>query len=242
MSSDGSLAPHLQAILLFIRQYIDDKGYAPSVREIGKARGISSSSTVHACLRRLEKAGLLRRDAAKPRAMVVQASDGSTAPAGKPSLTKEMKRLPFVAFANIAPFLSSPESQRLSPQADQPEARQDGVGDVADSADSGAWHIPAGRLGPGDYFLTDMPDDSMRNRQLYAGDFLIIRRQNTANNSDMILGRLHDEFFLRTYSRGLRQVRLQAEHDDEYDSIEVIMANAEELEILGKIVGSVHLF
>lgn len=226
MTNYDMLPSHLQAILLFIQQYIEDNGYAPSVREIGKARNISSSSTVHGYLKRLEESGLLRRDAAKPRAMVVQ-MDNLEKPSGdklpedsfepftghseKPFFDGNLKKLPFVAF------------------------------DGKDGTDDDSWLIPAARLDDGDYFLTRMPDDTMHNRQLSAGDLLIIRRQNSANNSDIILGQLGSETFVRTYSRGLRQVRLQAEHDDSQDPIEAITVNADELEILGKVVGFIHM-
>ncbi len=226
MTNYDMLPSHLQAILLFIQQYIEDNGYAPSVREIGKARNISSSSTVHGYLKRLEESGLLRRDAAKPRAMVVQMDsleklsgdklpedsfEPSIGHSEKPFLDDTLKKLPFVDFDGKA------------------------------GADEGPWLIPAARLDESDYFLTRMPDDTMHNRQLSAGDLLIIRRQNSANNSDIILGRLGSETFVRTYSKGLRQVRLQAEHDDSQDPIEAITVNADELEILGKVVGFIHM-
>ncbi len=227
MTTFDMLPSHLQAILLFIQQYIEDKGYAPSVREIGKARNISSSSTVHGHLKRLEELGFLHRDAAKPRAMVVQteglnnssgnisseaAFGGFTGHSDKPFFSPNLKKLPLLPF------------------------------DGGDGADEDSWLIPAAKLDDADYFLMPMPDDSMHNRQLSAGDLLIVRRQNTANNSDIILGRLHSEIFVRTYSKGLRQIRLQAEHDDSQDPVEAITVSADELEILGKVVGFVHMF
>ena len=226
MTNYDMLPSHLQAILLFIQQYIEDNGYAPSVREIGKARNISSSSTVHGYLKRLEESGLLRRDGAKPRAMVVQ-MDSLEKPSGdklpedsfepfighseKPFFDESFKKLPFVPFNGI----SGPDEDFCL--------------------------VPAAGLDDGDYFLTRMPDDTMHNRQLSAGDLLIIRRQSSANNSDIILGRLGDEAFIRIYSKGLKQVRLQAEPDDTQEPIEAITVNADELEILGKVVGFIHM-
>jgi SOS-response transcriptional repressor LexA len=83
-----------------------------------------------------------------------------------------------------------------------------------------------------------MPDDSMINRQLNAGDYLIIRKQDTANNGEVALVRHGLETFIRTYYKGLRQVRLQAESE----SHETIVTNDDELIICGVVIGFLHFY
>jgi len=233
MTNSDQLPSHLQFMLDFIRRYIHDNGYAPSVREICEAVGVPSTSTVHARLRQLEEAGALRRDPAKPRAMVVlndslkndssdNIPDGAFTPltgqSEQPFLPPDYLSLPFIAFGHITSAFSGGESALGS--------------DLKDS-----WLIPGKALKAAQYFITEMPDDSMINRQLYAGDRLIIRKQNTADNNDMIVGFLNGETLIRTYSKGLRQIRLQVEGDDFF----VVTIDPEDLTIYGVIIGFIHL-
>ena len=232
MTNYDQLPAPLQRILDFIRAYADEHGFAPSVREIGSAAGIPSTSTVHAHLRRLEEAGFLRRDPAKPRAMVIQknrlenapgvsrpgdALKGFTGQSERPFLGGDYLSLPFVPFTDIADVFTR----------DEP-----GPADAVDPP----WLIPSGVLKEGAYFLTVMPDDSMSNRQLAAGDYLIVRQQNTANNNDMIVGRLNQETLIRIYTKGLRQIRLQVEGDN----FVVVTVDPEELTIYGVVTGLLH--
>lgn len=96
-------------ILEFIRQEIEDKGYPPSVREICSAVGLKSTSTVHAHLNNLEKRGLIRRDATKPRALEVL--DNSVARGRSvPLVGKVTAGLPILAIENIEDYLTLPQN------------------------------------------------------------------------------------------------------------------------------------
>ena len=228
------LTPKLQEALAFIQQYIKDRGYAPSVREIGGAAGIASTSTVHAYLKQLEEKGFLRRDPAKPRAMVIlsnasqlSASDivhedarkPITGHSEKPFFNEMSTHLPYVEFEalenvlleNLQTFSADPKKDAFLPKS------------IFDESPC---------------IITRMPDDSMANRQLSVGDFLIIRLQHSANTADVALCSIRGEIVIRTYYKGLRQARLQAEND----AIEPIMADHGELTILGVVVGFLRLF
>ena len=234
MTGHEPLPSHLQLMLEFIRKHILDCGYAPSVREICTAADIPSTSTAHARLRQLEDAGFLRRDPSKPRAMVIldsplktasgdnipdDALKGLTGQSEQPFLPSDYLSVPFIPFADIARAFSGDDSPIDHPPGDRP------------------WMIPAGVLKDDSYFITIMPDGGMINRQVNAGDHLIVRRQKTANNNDMIIGRLNGETLIRTYTKGLRQVRLQVEGDD----FVVVTIDPEELTIYGVVSAILHL-
>ena len=97
------------AILDYIRQEIEQKGYPPSVREICAAVGLKSTSSVHAHLTQLEKKGLLRRDSTKPRAMEVL-DGGSTRGRSVPLVGRVTAGLPILATENIEDYLVLPQS------------------------------------------------------------------------------------------------------------------------------------
>jgi repressor LexA len=233
MTDFEKLPEQLQGILDFIRAYIRENGYAPSVREIGSAMGIPSTSTVHGLLKRLEETGFLRRDPAKPRAMVVtmdasadslgdRVPEGSFSPvtgqSEKPFLIADFHSLPFVLFDEV-----SDEKLSSVELAEAPLAQQ--------------WMIPGSTLEKGAYFMTAMPDDSMANSQINTGDLLIVRIQPTANNGDFILCRVDDETLVRTYYQGIRQIRLQPESGD----LEALMIDQDKLAIYGVVAGVVRL-
>ncbi|MDR1194003.1 MAG: hypothetical protein LBK98_07565 [Peptococcaceae bacterium] len=278
------LTDRQQLILTYIAEQITRQGYAPSVREIGAAASIPSISTVHGELRRLENYGYLRRDPAKPRAMVilrnekaaktpleaVAAASGDiplAAPPGRPTeapdgpfFSSPATALPFVPFADLPawieahpltaagePATDQATDQRMSTINDPPPHDIGAPGDIRASGDIGApakrgladgWLAPAAAFGPGSYFMTAMPDDSLINRQIQAGDLLILRRQDTAANGDLILGRLSDQVLARVYFKGLRQIRLQAEND----GIQPLTAALDALRIWGRLLGFIRRF
>ena len=232
--AEERLPAHLQHILDFISKHTSEQGYAPTVREVCAAIGVASTSTVHSYLRRLEEDGYLRRDPAKPRAMVVL-SGGDKTPAGdlaheadekgftsqseQPFFGRDINRLPVVPFAAI-----NGDFAKDGPLPTDPHHQE--------------WYIPGDVLQIGDYFVTFMPDESMTNTQIMPGDFLIVKRQNTANNGDLILGLANGESLVRTYYKGLRQVRLQPE----CDHLDATMIKHEDLVMVGVLAGYVHMF
>ena len=228
------LPPKLKEALFFIRQFIEDKGYAPSVREIGGAIGVASTSTVHGYLHRLQESGYLRRDPSKPRAMILQI-DKAPEPSGdklpaegvrtitghseKPFFSDKLTTLPYIEWERLPDILQETDTE----QANEGENN---------------CLIPKSILDESACFVTKIPDDSMLNRQLSEGDMVIIRKTETANTADIILCALQNEMLVRTYYKGLRQVRLQAENDRS----EAIMTNPQDLAIIGVVIGFLRLF
>ena len=220
--------------MTYIRQFAGKNGFAPSVREIGAAVNIASTSTVHGYLKRLENAGYLWRDSAKPRAMVVIKDQGALSPghilleerlkpgsghSEKPFSSETLRCAPFIPFQRLLdPF----SSQDAAAGKDEPLS----------------WYLPPDAAESRRHIITCMPDDSMINRQIHAGDYLIVKRQDSAANSDVVVGSLQQEILIRTYFKGLRQVRLQAEND----AIEPRMADQQDFMIFGVVTGCLHMF
>ena len=105
--ADQKLTTRQQQIFDFIKRYTNDKGYPPTVRDIGQAIGLTSSSTVHAHLANLERLGMLRRDPTKPRAMEVLADKAKRAivPSGLPLVGRVAAGSPILAEENIEEYV-----------------------------------------------------------------------------------------------------------------------------------------
>src|ERR687887_1901998 len=197
-----------QEIWSFLTQYVDEHGYPPTVREIGEAVGLASPSTVHAHLANLERAGLIKRDPTKPRALELRRD-----PKPEPSrAADEVHRLPLVGeIAAGGPLL-----------ADQ---------NVEDYL-----AIPEPLARGGEEFLLRVKGDSMINAGILDGDFVVVRRQQDARNGDIVAAlagadETADEATVKRFFRDGRQVRLQPENDE----LEPIYAD--HVQILGKVTG-----
>ena len=171
-----------QKILAFIEQEIALKGYPPSVREIGDAVGLKSTSTVHGHLRRLEARGLLRRDAMKPRAMEVCTGEASTA------RSAGIQMIPLVG--NVAagsPILAEEYMEDQIP-------------------------LPESLLGEGKHFILKVHGDSMINAGIMDGDFVVVRQQNTANNGEIVVALIDGSATVKRFYRENGHFRLQPEN------------------------------
>jgi repressor LexA len=162
-----------------IVQHTQTHGYPPTVREIGEAVGLSSSSTVHAHLRHLEQAGMIRRDAVLTRAIRVVTGNLD---AGKP---KTVANLPLVGrVAAGRPTLAAE--------------------DVEDS-----YPVPREFLGGGDGFMLRVRGDSMIEDGIVEGDLVIVRRQESAENGDTVVAMVEDEATVKRFYKEGKRVRLQ---------------------------------
>src|SRR5918993_989978 len=108
---DLNLTKRQQEIFDFVKRYVGEHGYPPTVRDIGKAIGLTSSSTVHAHLANLEKLGLLRRDPTKPRAIevLVDKAKAAVSPVGLPVVGQVAAGQPVLAEENIEEYVTVPE-------------------------------------------------------------------------------------------------------------------------------------
>ncbi len=150
-------------IFQYIKRSVNDKGYPPSVREIGNAVGLQSSSTVHGHLAKLETKGYIRRDPTKPRAIeIVQAPDDNASPViHVPVLGKVTAGLPITAVENIEEYFPLPE------------------------------HFTANHNS--EIFLLNVSGDSMIDAGIHDGDRVIVRKQNIAHNGEIIVAMTEDE-------------------------------------------------
>jgi repressor LexA len=177
-----------RAILEYLHEYVDEHGYPPTVREIGEAVGLRSPSTVHAHLAQLERAGALKRDPTKPRA--IELADRRRP--GQPAET-EMQRLPLLGqIAAGGPLL-----------ADQNVEEEIGVPEP---------------LSSGADFLLRVKGDSMVNAGILDGDIVVVQRREDARNGEIVVAlagddETADEATVKRFFREDGRIRLQPEND-----------------------------
>jgi repressor LexA len=196
---DLKLTKRQQEIFDYIKRYGAEHGYPPTVRDIGKAIGLTSSSTVHAHLANLEKVGLLRRDPSKPRAIevLVDKAKQVVAPDGLPMVGQVAAGQPVLAEENIEEYVSVPR-------------------------------IAGGDEGE---FVLAVKGDSMKNAGILEGDHVIVRRQDTADDGEIVVALVGEEATVKRFFRESDHVRLQPEND----ALEPIRSR--DVEILGRVVG-----
>jgi len=195
------LTPRQREIWDYLLSYVERHGYPPTVREIGQAVGLASPSTVHAHLANLERAGLLKRDPTKPRALELIAREREQEHK-LPLLGQVAAGSPLLAEENIDDYLAVPE--------------------------------PLSR--GGEEFLLRVKGDSMTGAGILDGDILVVRRQETASNGEIVVALAGEDesageaTVKRFFREGVR-VRLQPEND----AFEPIYANY--VQVLGKVTG-----
>lgn len=173
-----------QAILEFIKNEVREKGYPPSVREIGEAVGLASSSTVHGHLERLEKKGMIRRDPTKPRAIEIldgSSLDGafSISVARVPLIGRVTAGVPITATENIEDYFP----------------------------------LPSHYVGDNNVFMLSVIGESMIEAGIHNGDYVIVRQQQTADNGDIVVAMTEDdEATVKTFYKEKDHIRLQPEN------------------------------
>ena len=180
---DLDLTKRQQEIFDFIKKYSAKYGYPPTVRDIGKAVGLASSSTVHAHLSNLEKIGLLRRDPSKPRAIEL-----------------------FDRAADSVKSLVKPNGLPLVGQvaAGQPVLAEENIEDYVDVPD-----LAGGEAGE---YLLRVRGDSMKDAGILEGDFVVVQPQDTAQDGDIVVALVGEEATVKRFFREADHVRLQPEN------------------------------
>jgi repressor LexA len=177
------LTKRQQEIFDFIKRYSDINGYPPTVRDIGKAVGLASSSTVHAHLSNLEKLGLLRRDPTKPRAMELldRAAAGvrSFVKPGLPLVGHVAAGQPVLAEENIEEYVSTPA--------------------IAGGDD-------------GEYLLR-VRGESMKDAGILDGDLVVVRPQETAEDGEIVVALVGEEATVKRFFQESDHIRLQPENE-----------------------------
>ncbi|MGM0923432.1 MAG: transcriptional repressor LexA [Bacillota bacterium] len=178
------LSKRQQDILNFIKLEVQKKGYPPSVREIGEAVGLASSSTVHGHLARLESKGLIRRDPTKPRAIEILEEETSHIPRSNvinvPIIGKVTAGSPITAIENVEEYFPLPDTFA---------AADDQV------------------------FMLEIMGDSMIEAGILDGDMVIVKQQKTANNGDIVVAMTEDdEATVKRFFKEKDFIRLQPEN------------------------------
>lgn len=172
--TDVTLTPRQREILEVIDQHQRQRGFPPSVREIGAAVGLTSPSTVHAHLASLEKLGYLRRDPTKPRAIEVRFDTTS----GGAVERRPVRHVPLVGdVAAGTDVLAQENIEETLP-------------------------LPQDFTGDGDLFMLRVRGDSMVEAAIVDGDYVVCRAQQTADNGDIVVAGIPgDEATVKTYRR-----------------------------------------
>jgi repressor LexA len=204
------LTKRQQEIFDYIKTYSARYGYPPTVRDIGKAVGLTSSSTVHAHLANLEKLGLLRRDPSKPRAIelldraardaraAVSGALGRVVPSsGLPVVGQVAAGSPILAEANIEDYVAVP---------------------------------PAAGGDDGEYVLR-VRGDSMVDAGILEGDYVVVRPQETADDGEIVVALVGEEATVKRFFKESDHVRLQPENAT-MDPI-----RSADVRVLGRVVG-----
>jgi repressor LexA len=195
---DLNLTKRQKEIFEFVKRYSAKHGYPPTVRDIGKAIGLTSSSTVHAHLANLEKLGLLRRDPSKPRAIELLVDKAKAAMTGAvPVVGQVAAGQPVLAEENIEDYVQVPEQA---------------------GGDDGE-------------FVLRINGESMKDAGILDGDHVVVRRQDTATDGDIVVALVGDDATVKRFFKESDHIRLQPENS----ALEPI--RTPDATVLGKVVG-----
>jgi len=202
MDLGKDLTKRQQEIFDFIKKYSAGHGYPPTVRDIGKAVGLASSSTVHAHLANLEKVGLLRRDPTKPRAIelldrAVDAAKSVVGGGGLPLVGHVAAGQPILAEENIEEYVQVPG-------------------------------LAGGEEGQ---FVLAVRGDSMVDAGILDGDFVVVRKQDTAADGEIVVALVGEEATVKRFFKEADHIRLQPENA----TMEPIRTR--DVSIVGRVVG-----
>jgi repressor LexA len=202
--ADPKLTTRQRQIFEFIQRHTQEKGYPPTVRDIGKAIGLTSSSTVHAHLANLERLGMLRRDPTKPRAMeVLDKARKAITPSGLPLVGRVAAGTPILAEENIEEYVE------VSPLAG----------------------------GDGGDFVLEVRGDSMKDAGILNGDTVVVRKQATASDGDIVVAVVGSEdepeaeATVKRYFRERDHIRLEPENED-FEPI-----RSPDVKVMGRVIG-----
>ena len=203
MAKRGRKGEKQHEILTFIHEQVSERGYPPTVREICNATGLASTSTVHGHLSRLEDQGFIIRDRSKPRAIELT-EDGLD----KIGINQNSGQIPLLGIVTAGePILAVEDATDFFPIPDHIHYSSD------------------------ELFMLSIRGDSMINAGILDGDLVIVKRQEIANNGDVIIAMTEDdEATCKRFFKEDTHIRLQPEND-ELDPIIL-----PDIKILGKVI------
>ena len=203
-----NLTKKQQIIYDFICDFYDANGYSPSVREICEGVGLKSTATVHAHIENLKNLGVLNKTDMKNRALVI-----NNAPEPQPETTNdEVAYIPVLGkVAAGQPIYATENIERTFP-------------------------LPLDMLGNSDTFMLRVQGESMINAGIFDGDYIIVKRQATASNGEIVVALIDDEATVKTFYKEKDYFRLQPENDNMQPIIVTKMT------ILGKVTGLIRKY
>ncbi len=202
----NGLTPRQRKVLEVIRSSVERRGYPPSMREIGEAVGLTSSSSVSHQLATLERKGFLRRDANRPRAievMPLDAADAPAPPAPEPEAYDETGSGDARPAAAYVPLVG-----RIA--AGGPILAEEAVEDV--------FPLPKQVVGDGTLFLLQVRGDSMVDAAICDGDWVVVRQQPVAESGEIVAAMIDGEATVKTFQRRGGHVSL-VPHNPAYEPI-----------------------
>ena len=209
---EAGLTPRQRKVLEVIRDSVERRGYPPTVREIGEAVGLTSTSSVSHQLAMLQKKGFLRRDPSRPRAVDVRLP-GETAAANQvQDEAAERAARPTPAYVPVIGRIA----------AGGPVLAEQAVEDV--------FPLPRELVGSGTLFMLKVVGDSMVDAAITDGDWVVVRQQPNAENGDIVAAMIDGEATVKTYKRRDGHVWLMP-HNEAYSPIPGDIAL-----ILGRVV------
>lgn len=200
-ADESGLTPRQRKVLEVIRESVERRGYPPTVREIGEAVGLTSTSSVSHQLTMLQRKGFLRRDPSKPRAVDV--------------------RLPGEVAAALERAVDEAAERAAHPQpAYVPVVGRIAAGGpiLAEQAVEEVFPLPRELVGTGTLFLLKVVGDSMIDAAIADGDWVVVRQQPTANNGEIIAAMIDGEATVKTYKKSGGHVWLLP-HNPAYEPI-----------------------
>ena len=198
-----------EKIFNFIVKFKNEKGFIPSVREIGSAIGLSSTSTIAYYLNKLEQDGKIKRSGNKNRAIEIITNDTKSTE-NTPPVYDDFINIPLVGqIAAGTPILA--------------------IQNVEDN-----FKIPTNLFHGSDLFMLKVKGTSMINAGINSGDFVIVKKQNCAENGEIVAAMWNDEATVKRFYKEENRIRLQPEND----SLSPIYLD--NVEILGKVVGLIR--
>ena len=209
------LSKREKAILRFIEKQVKENSYPPSVREIGKAVGLSSTATVHGYLAKLEQKGYIKKENQKGRTLRILKQEDEFYDASK--LAKNSQK----AFFNKKELVDVPLVGKIT--AGSPILAVQNITDT--------FPIPIDVVGNSMSFMLVVSGESMIEAGILDGDFILVRRQSVAENGEIVVALIDDEATVKTFYKEKDHIRLQPENST-MDPIIV-----PDCKILGKVIG-----
>lgn len=209
MGSPQGLSQRQKAILNTIIESVQDRGFPPSVRELGQATGLASVSSISYQLSELERMGYIRRSTNQARGIeVLKDANGESLDATSNQVTSNDQTVSIPLLGTIAA----------------------GVGVIADESIEDILQLPRQLTGYGQLFMVRVKGDSMMNAGIVDGDFVVVRSQTTANNGEIVAALINgEEATVKTFKRVGSQVWLMP-HNPDFEPID-----GNEAQILGVV-------